>query len=75
MDSAPEVADPAYDTRKAATYLGMKCNTLEVWRSSGRTDLAFEKLGRAVRYRKSELDRFRQSRTFRSTGEYPQEAA
>jgi hypothetical protein len=67
---SPHDDDPALDTRAAADYLGLKAGTLEVWRSTGRYDLAFEKRGRCVRYRKSVLDRFLASRTYTSTGGY-----
>jgi len=62
--------DPALDTRAAAAYLDIKPSTLEVWRSTGRYDLPFEKRGRCVRYRKSALDRFLAARTYCSTGQY-----
>lgn len=62
--------DPPLDTRAAAEYLGLRPSTLEIWRSTGRYDLPFEKIGRSVRYRRSSLDRFLAGRTFRSTGEY-----
>ena len=55
--------DPALDTPAAAEYLGVAANTLEIWRSSGRYALPFEKIGRVVRYRKSALDRWRADRT------------
>lgn len=32
-------------------------STLAVWRSTGRVQLAFVKVGRAVRYRKADVDR------------------
>lgn len=67
----PAQDDPAFDTPAAADYLGLRPNTLEGWRSSGRHDLPFEKLGRRVIYRKSKLDRFRAGRTYTSTGQYP----
>jgi excisionase family DNA binding protein len=55
--------DPALDTHEAAAYLDLRPNTLEVWRSTGRYELPFEKIGRLVRYRKSALDRWRAKRT------------
>ena len=67
--------DPALDTRAAAAYLGLAPSTLEIWRSTGRYALPFEKHGRMVRYRRSALDRWRASRTFCSTGEYEAAAA
>jgi hypothetical protein len=47
--------------------LYVKPSTLEVWRSTGRYDLPFEKIGRKVRYRKSALDAWRAKRTHVST--------
>ena len=32
-------------------------STLAVWRSTGRVQLAFVKVGRAVRYRRADIDR------------------
>ena len=43
---------------EAAQYLGLRPATLEAWASRGVVDLPFSKLGRAVRYRKSDLDQF-----------------
>jgi hypothetical protein len=72
-ENAPRFAsvdDPAFDTRRAAGYLGVSPTTLEIWRSTGRYGLPFEKIGRAVRYRQSALDAFIAARTFTSTGAY-----
>jgi len=70
LASASTQDDPTYDTREAAAYLDLKPATLEVWRSTGRYELPFEKRGRSVRYRKSALDRFLAKRTYTSTGGY-----
>lgn len=51
------------DTAAAAEFLGLSATTLQIWRSVGRYDLRFVKLGRAVRYRKSDLEAWLQSRT------------
>ena len=47
-------------SEQAAEYLGIAAQTLAVWRSTGRYALPFVKVGRNVRYRKSDLDRFLQ---------------
>lgn len=44
--------------REAAAYLGLRPATLEAWASRGSVNLPFSKLGRLVRYRKRDLDRF-----------------
>lgn len=42
--------------RDAAVYIGVKINTLAVWRMTNKYDLPFVKLGRVIRYRKTDLD-------------------
>ena len=42
--------------RDAAVYIGVKINTLTVWRMTNRYGLPFVKLGKVVRYRKADLD-------------------
>lgn len=44
------------DEKAAAQYLDVSPGTLSVWRSTGRYALPFLKIGRKVRYRKSDLD-------------------
>ena len=41
---------------QAAAYLGISPGTLEIWRCTKRYHLPFIKVGRLVRYRKSELE-------------------
>ena len=50
------------DTREAAKLLGLAKQTLDVWRVSGRVRVPFIKLGHAVRYRRSDLQAFVESR-------------
>ncbi len=51
--------DPLFDTKSAARYLGVSPKTLPGWRSRKLNSLKAIKVGKkAVRYRKSELDRF-----------------
>ncbi|MCY1433022.1 hypothetical protein D9M71_490410 [compost metagenome] len=51
------------DDKQAAVALGVKASTLAVWRSTGRYDLPFAKVGRLVRYRLADLAKFIDSRT------------
>lgn len=57
---------------QAAEVLDTKINTLAVWRSTGRYDLAYIKVGRLVRYRISDLADFLARRTTRHTSEVPE---
>lgn len=58
-----EATDRLYDTAEAAEYIGVKENTLNVWRCVGRYEIEYIKVGRLVKYRKSALDAFLQRRT------------
>jgi excisionase family DNA binding protein len=51
------------DTDLAAAYLGIKGGTLAIWRCTGRYGLPFVRVGRRVKYRRADLDRFLDSRT------------
>ncbi len=46
---------------QAAAYLGIAVQTLAVWTCTRRHDLPFIKVGRSVRYRKSDLDAWLES--------------
>ena len=49
---------------EAAEYLNVRVQTLAVWRSCKRyPDLFYIKVGNAVKYRQSDLDRWLESRT------------
>ena len=50
----------------AAAYIGVSPKTLPVWRSTQRYDLPFIKIGRLVRYRRSDLDEWLERQTRRS---------
>lgn len=43
---------------EAAEYLKVSVGTLAVWRSTQRYTLPFHKVGRCVRYLKSEIDKW-----------------
>jgi excisionase family DNA binding protein len=47
----------------AAAYLDVKPQTLACWASTKRYGLRYVKVGRNVRYRKADLDRFLEART------------
>lgn len=54
--------------QQAAEYLNVKRSTLEAWATRGGGP-AFVKLGRAVRYRISDLEKFIESRIRQNTSE------
>ena len=49
--------------QQAAKYLDLAPQTLAVWTSEGRYSLPFVKIGRNVRYRRSDLDKWLAERT------------
>ena len=51
------------DDKETADILGVSTGTLSVWRSTGRYRLPFIKVGRKVRYRRSDLLAWLESRT------------
>ena len=53
---------------QAAEFLGVKSQTLASWATSGRYSLPFVKIGRSVRYRQCDLERWVADRTMTSTG-------
>lgn len=55
------------DENQAAEHLTVSPGTLSVWRSTGRYNLPFVKVGRMVRYRLSDLDAWLAGRS-RDTG-------
>ncbi|WP_306253769.1 helix-turn-helix domain-containing protein [Parvularcula sp. IMCC14364] len=61
-------ADKPLTNEQAANYLGMKASTLNRWRCSG-VGPRFLKVGRLIKYRKSDLDAYLQGRVFQSTAE------
>ena len=50
------------DERQTAEFLNVSPGTLSVWRSTGRYHLPFVKVGRKVRYRRSDLEAWLESR-------------
>lgn len=65
-----ESADTLYSARRAAEYLGVAAGTLAHWRSDPRGPaIPFVKVGRVVRYRRGDLDRFVQSKVVSYTTE------
>jgi hypothetical protein len=54
--------DPLLSEQQAASFLGVKPTTLQVWRSTRRYGLGYIKVGRLVRYRQSVLQAFLASR-------------
>lgn len=65
---APKTPPVHVDDKQAAQILGVKVSTLSVWRSTGRYNLPFLKVGRLVRYRVSGLAEFLARRTADHTG-------
>jgi len=52
---------------EVATYIGVSENTLSVWRCVGRYEIPFVKIGRLVRYKRTDLEVWISSRTHASS--------
>jgi excisionase family DNA binding protein len=50
--------DPMMTRKEAARFLGLQPSTLDAWAARRTVNLPFSKLGGAVRYRKSDLEKF-----------------
>ena len=57
-------SDSLYAPDQTAQYLGVTEQTLAVWRCTGRYDIPYIKVGRLVKYRKSDLDAWLEKRTY-----------
>lgn len=55
-----------FNRKRAARYLDVSPGTLAVWDCTKRYDLKPIKIGRAVRYRRSDLDQFIEDRLWKS---------
>lgn len=64
---AQNIQGDLLDETQAAALLAVSKGTLSVWRSTGRYAVPFLKVGACVRYRRSELEAWLQSRA-RSSG-------
>jgi hypothetical protein len=60
--------DYLFDDAETAVILDTVTGTLSVWRSTGRYNLPFVKIGRKVRYRAGDLRAFLAKRTATHTG-------
>lgn len=69
MSTAPATANELLTVNEAAIYLGVAVQTLHNWRSTGRYRLPCLRVGRLVRYRRSDLDAWLESRKQHHTRE------
>lgn len=67
LDALPK--STLLDDSRAAESLGVSRGTLAVWRSTGRYNLPYLKIGRLVKYKVGDLLAFRESRTKNHTGQ------
>lgn len=61
-----DIIDPLLDRKSAARYLNLSPGTLAVWDCTKRYNLNPIKIGRSVRYRKADLDKFIEQRLWSS---------
>lgn len=66
-NQSKNLVDNLLSPMEASLLLGVSVDTLSVWRCTGRYNLPFVKVGRLVRYRKSDLDTWLENRA-RSNG-------
>lgn len=61
--TGPNQANSLLTVEEAAAYLTIAKSTLNIWRITGGRGLPFVKLGRVVRYKKSDLDEYLKRQT------------
>lgn len=54
----PAISCPTLSRKEAAEYLGLQEQTLAAWASTKRYDLPYIRVGRRIRYRISDLEKF-----------------
>lgn len=57
-----DTGETLFSRQEAADYLGVSPNTLAVWASTGRYNLRYIKVGKLVKYRRSDLNLFLEQR-------------
>jgi hypothetical protein len=68
-DSKLSIDTTLYTPKQAAEFFGVTPGTLSVWRSVGRYQIPYIKVGSSVRYRLEDLEGFLQERTRIHTGQ------
>ncbi|MEF8730668.1 MAG: helix-turn-helix domain-containing protein [Candidatus Accumulibacter meliphilus] len=63
IQSITEATRDLLDEKEAGLFLDTAPGTLSVWRSTGRYNLPFVKIGRKVRYRRADLLAWLKKRT------------
>lgn len=58
------VTNPMLTRKQAAEFLGIKEQTLNMWAHTHKYDLPYHKIGRAVRYKLEDLERFLERNQF-----------
>jgi len=69
INSVADSSGELLTSSEAARFLGISVGTLAVWRSTGRYNLRFVKIGSRVRYRIADIEKFIQERTRSHTGQ------
>lgn len=62
LSKTPHNYPQVLDRKSAAKYLGLSPNTLAVWACTKKYNLRYIKVGRAVRYRLLDLEKFVEER-------------
>lgn len=52
-----------FNNEEAAEFIGVKPQTLAVWRMSGKYSLPYTKVGKLIRYRRKDLEAWLESRS------------
>lgn len=57
------MTEKLFNTKETSQYLGVTRETLAVWRTTRRYELPYIKVGRLVKYRQADLNKWLEQRT------------
>jgi len=75
MPAMNQPRQPLLTQEETAAYLGVKSQTLATWRCTGRYPLRFIRVGKAIRYRAADVEKFLTDRTVAGDGSAITEAS
>jgi excisionase family DNA binding protein len=58
VSSSPKPLEPLLSPKQVSEYTGVPVTTLAIWRCTGRVHIPYLKVGRAVRYRREDIEAY-----------------
>ena len=58
VSSSAKPLEPMLSPKQVSEYTGVPVTTLAIWRCTGRVNIPYVKVGRAVRYRREDIETY-----------------